>query len=623
MKMIAPLAAALSLFAATPIYAQGKPDTTFLATIMDCRASLIGWCYGHSLIKVGTEYWAYFFAPTNAAYSTGTECIYVAKASSLTSTKWAVYSGTGWVLPPWNAYKGTPTQCKPVVCHDLPLAETTITDGGSAFVNAGWNSMQSQVHVGYTGGPPAAVQYYLNGSPVAAQSHFGTAYYPPANKQIYRVTFDYETNYDNSLVFGGLTAAGNVFAWTRDVWGYSNASADVALAPTPWIGFGLFSRAAFTPPENWLFRPRNIKLYSRSGATHVGDPAVFKIGSTFYMFYSYWESGYGYPGEIRVASSTDGLNWSGKTMLLGDNAHRPAVYNDGTTISLFYDMPHGTSGALKLERRQLAVSNVANIANPSAWTAPQFGTNRLYSGNVDVVKRGAQLFFVSDALSQYFYLGYNYSSDGLNFTPANVGAQFTDQNSVPTPDQGLSVGQLFQDGGDTYLIGSNMIPTGNPYPFAPDETQLLRLDFDWTHPQNAGTDFVNGGWSSMQAGQLAPTYSGSGATSMITYTLRQNASIAGNSHYGTLFAAPEGKTIYKVTFDYVGNYNNANAYGGMTIPGSAQFWVNNVYGNTSGSKSLEVPNAAWVGFGMFGASAFTVPVTNWLFQVKNLKIYYH
>jgi hypothetical protein len=73
----------------------------------------------------------------------------------------------------------------------------------------------------------------------------------------------------------------------------------------------------------------------------------------------------------------------------------------------------------------------------------------------------------------------------------------------------------------------------------------------------------------------------------------------------------------------VTNYDNALVYAGLTIPYYPTFWSYDIYGNHAGSVSIDLPDVDWFGLGMFSKSSFQVLTDNWLFQVKNLKIYAH
>lgn len=268
-----------------------KPDVTYLANVMDCEANGIDYCYAHALLKETTHYKAYFFAPANPAYRLGsTECIYVARSTTLVSSSWEVYSGATWDAPPYGASGSLPTEWVPVVCDTM--ATQAITAAGSGFANAGWSSMQNQVWVTYTDGPPKQIQYHLApGSAVASHAHYGTAtgvWTPPGYKPR-KITFDYQTNYDNAMVFAGVTMPGNATVWTNDVYGDNSGWVSLDIpADTPWIGFGLFSKTAFTvPSSNWVFRVKNATIHYVRTPTLIGDPAVFKHNGMYYMLYSF------------------------------------------------------------------------------------------------------------------------------------------------------------------------------------------------------------------------------------------------------------------------------------------------------------------------------------------------
>lgn len=608
-----------------------KPGISYKSSFFDCQARGIGWCYAFSTLREPPYYVTYFFAP--ATHLDAGECVFRARSTSLTSSDWEIQKTDGSYER--LAVATSTRNWAPMVCRAADQLRSTVSSQGGLGQNAGWTSMWGPSLAGsvaYIPGPPKllALQLTQNKS-VPNHSHFSAAFGVPPGFGITDIWFDYETNYDNGLIYGGVSSTGHQLDWAKDEYGYRTGSAHVVirepnkLPDASWISFGMFSRQAFqVQSPSWIFYVRNA-VYDAVGPYQVGDPSVFKHNGLYYMLYSVQRMGDGTPGYVYGAKSVDGRTWTGQTQLwIG---HRPSTINDGTTVRAWYDIHTPKPGdpnnpnTIALEMRTIPTAQLANILNPSSWSAPQFGASRQWEGNSELSPMGSGYFLVSDSGGN---VGYSYTPDGLNFDPqlaASPLASVADipcSTALPCPRVGndvkLGVPQLFREGLDTFLIAT----VGYP----PAKTFLFRVDMYSSMPPNAGSSYYAGGWTNMQSSMEVPAYSANNGQTAITYRLAQGASVPSHGSSGTSFGPPPGKKIYKVVFDYTTNYNNGLVYAGMTIPGNANFWSLDVYGNNVGTVTLELPDVDWFGLGMFSKTTFVAPA-NWIFQVRNLKFYYH
>jgi sucrose-6-phosphate hydrolase SacC (GH32 family) len=80
------------------------------------------------------------------------------------------------------------------------------------------------------------------------------------------------------------------------------------------------------------------------GSNHVNDPSVVEVGGTLYMFYT--DAPTGEDDTIHLATSTDGLDWARKGLVLGqgaagsweaDRVGRPSVVYEGGAFKMWYD----------------------------------------------------------------------------------------------------------------------------------------------------------------------------------------------------------------------------------------------------------------------------------------------
>jgi hypothetical protein len=167
-------------------------------------------------------------------------------------------------------------------------------------------------------------------------------------------------------------------------------------------------------------------------------------------------------------------------------------------------------------------------------------------------------------------------------------------------------------GGVTFdVLSANFVPRDT----APAHFVDGRSSFSPTLP---GASFVNGGWNSM-----LPQTSIQSTSTRVTYTLLQGAAIPHPGNASTVFVAPSGKKIYKVSFDYSSNYDNGLVVGGVSVPDNAQLWLADQWGHNSGQASISIPNTDWVAFGLFSRASFTVTAYPWLFEASNVRFYYH
>ena len=72
-----------------------------------------------------------------------------------------------------------------------------------------------------------------------------------ANGSIYKVRFNYLTNYDNTACVLQMDTSVASGAWTMNQYGTSTGYVEIALGDNPveWISFGLYAKKAFTCPS--------------------------------------------------------------------------------------------------------------------------------------------------------------------------------------------------------------------------------------------------------------------------------------------------------------------------------------------------------------------------------------
>jgi len=598
------------------VESNNAPIAAYSEKFFDCRPG-ISWCYAFSTIEDSDGWYkTWFFAPANRTYmDKALECIYMARSTTLDSDNWQVYTGGGYENYPYASDgSGAPANWMPVVCHNNRYeGHFEPGDVGSNNVIPGYNSMD--LDKSYSSQSKTITYKLIQDTDIAHPSYGGTAFFAPAGTKIYRVTFDFVTNYDNQKVIAAVTVPGSAKYWTYDHYGNNAGSVDLSIDDKDWVAFGMFSKSSFHVNwTNWLFQVKNLKIYFKGGGYATGDPSVIKVAGKYYMLYSMWDR-VDPGGYVYGATSTDGINWIGTSYLwIG---HRPSMIVDGDEVKAWYDIPRGETGRT-IRMRSIPTSQLASFLDESAWSSPATPTVPLNSANTEILKTGNSYFAVTDGLDQdnSLVVNYSFSENGLDF---DAPEKLVGQESIPEEYRdgivGITVPQLFRDGDAYYLIASSMTPSRQL-----NQAFLFRVEFDpiYFEPEDVGSNNTIPGYNSMD---LDKSYSSQSKT--ITYKLIQGTDIAHPSYGGTAFFAPAGTKIYRVTFDFVTNYDNQKVIAAVTVPGSAKYWTYDYYGNNAGSVDLSIDDKDWVAFGMFSKSSFHVNWTNWLFQVKNLRVYYH
>lgn len=96
----------------------------------------------------------------------------------------------------------------------------------------------------------------------SGHSYSGTRFFVPQNMRINRVTFDYITNYDNSLLIGALSDADENIIWEEDLYGHQTGQVDISIPMEPHIGLGLFARSDFKYTlSDWKLQIKDLKIY--------------------------------------------------------------------------------------------------------------------------------------------------------------------------------------------------------------------------------------------------------------------------------------------------------------------------------------------------------------------------
>lgn len=165
-------------------------------------------------------------------------------------------------------------------------------------------------------------------------------------------------------------------------------------------------------------------------ANHVNDPSVVKRGDSYFMYYS--RAGTDIHDEIALATSSDGIHWSQRGVVLRPAAPgnwdsllvgRPSVLFEGDRFRMWYDgrkdLPAGAParGAPVAEVSTRAVG-YAESRDGIHWSRPQtspvFGEN---AGGVHVVRIGDGYVMVYESSVGTRFAA---SADGLRWKPKGV-----------------------------------------------------------------------------------------------------------------------------------------------------------------------------------------------------------
>lgn len=144
-------------------------------------------------------------------------------------------------------------------------------------------------------------------------------------------------------------------------------------------------------------------------ANHVNDPTVVRVGPRWWMFYTV--AGTGERDEIAAATSTDGLAWEKRGVVLSrgpaggwdsGKVGRPSVLHENGVFRMWYDgQPGGeraaASALAEAVRREGRAVGYAESRDGLAWERRPEPVFREGSGAVAVARDGARLLMVIES----------------------------------------------------------------------------------------------------------------------------------------------------------------------------------------------------------------------------------
>jgi len=215
-------------------------------------------------------------------------------------------------------------------------------------------------------------------------------------------------------------------------------------------------------PKNW----KPVICHEKQGQQYghlTGDPIVIKYQDVYYMLYSMRDDTND-AGWVYSATSSDGINWDGKTVMW--EGHRPALIIDGDILRVYYDIvTYFSNGTHSVDyyTRYLDLSNISDFRNPSSWSnrAEVAVTGGGGGSNWDFIKPKDKLLGVRDGMDSQGSLAISYleTEDGINMFQNGF---WITKNDLPSPHnsdsdiKGAHVAQFFQDGSEYYLIANTI-----------------------------------------------------------------------------------------------------------------------------------------------------------------------
>ncbi len=145
-------------------------------------------------------------------------------------------------------------------------------DQTTDYIRPGWTQNNN---IGQRMPAPGVKFYLTQGTAYPAQS-MRARKFAPQDGAIYKVAFNYRTNYDNAKCVLAMDTSAQTNAWQVNKYGTSTDYVEIDLSANPvdWISLGLLTNTSFTygqPTEEWHALVSNITLYTCPKAPTVTD----------------------------------------------------------------------------------------------------------------------------------------------------------------------------------------------------------------------------------------------------------------------------------------------------------------------------------------------------------------
>jgi len=238
-------------------------------------------------------------------------------------------------------------------------------------------------------------------------------------------------------------------------------------------------------------------------AVHNGDPAVVKVGSTYYMVYSITGNDLdgisaGQPGDndqdhqaIMGAVSSDGIHWKRATRPFfvspteagnrdtapGNMYHRPSLMYENGKFRMWFDYYVSDTVPLSMGYAELPMSNPTGDAFLQAtFTSLRFGHNPMIINfpNPNVVKVGTTYYAYADSSVKANY-GDPWQARAITEATSPDGIVWTIRGYVE-PEAGCAATHV----PEAYVIGNTIFVTygcqrgGSPYDFKYDQIRRMQ-----------------------------------------------------------------------------------------------------------------------------------------------------
>mgnify|MGYP005841566635 CR=1 FL=1 len=145
-------------------------------------------------------------------------------------------------------------------------------DQAADYIRAGWTKNTAIVE---TLNAPGFRLHLTNGVHYQAQSARARRI-APSDGAVYKVSFNYLTNYDNSKCLLAMDTSRQISAWQVDTYGSGSDYVEIDLRddPVEWVSLGLFVKTGFTytqPTGEWQAIVSNVTLHTCPKAPTVID----------------------------------------------------------------------------------------------------------------------------------------------------------------------------------------------------------------------------------------------------------------------------------------------------------------------------------------------------------------
>ena len=145
-------------------------------------------------------------------------------------------------------------------------------DTAADYVRPMWSKSNN---VGESLNNPGCKFYLTNGIAYSANTMRGRKFAPDAGS-IWKVRFNYLTNYDNSKCVFAMDTSAQTAKWQVDAFGVSTDYVEIDLSANPvnWVAFGLYIKTGFTyayTTGDWRGLVANLMLFTCPSAPAVTD----------------------------------------------------------------------------------------------------------------------------------------------------------------------------------------------------------------------------------------------------------------------------------------------------------------------------------------------------------------